>query len=154
MILDRFERRQLYPYGPAWQVAFDFLLSLDADAEEKRHALQGDDIYAAIESYDTQLPSSKLPEAHRRYVDIQVLLAGVERIAWQPVDGLTVAKPYVQERDIAFFDRPDSPGTMLDLEPGLFAVFFPCDAHTPGLQIDGPCRVKKAVVKIAVGLLG
>lgn len=135
-------------------MAFDFLVSLDADAEEKRYALQGDEIYAAIESYDTQLPSSKLPEAHRKYVDIQVLLAGVERIAWTAVDGLTVAKPYMPDRDIAFFDRPKPLGTMLDLEPGLFAVFFPCDAHTPGLQIDGPCRVKKAVVKIAVELLG
>jgi biofilm protein TabA len=153
MILDQLDNHRLYPFGDAWQVAFDFLLSLNADAEEKRYALQGDDIYAAIESYDTQLPCSKLPEAHRKYVDIQVLLDGTERIAWHPFDALTVSKPYASDADIAFFDRPESLGTALDLEPGLFAVFFPGDAHTPGLQIDGPSRVKKVVVKIAASLL-
>ena len=154
MIFDQFENRHLYPYGAAWQVAFDFLLSLNADAEEKRYTLQGDDIFAMVESYETQPPESKQPEAHRKYVDIQVLLAGAERIAWSATDELTISKPYEPDRDIAFFERSDPLGTMLKLEPGRFAVFFPGDAHTPGVQVDGPCYVKKAVVKIAVELLG
>ena len=154
MILDQLDNYQLYPFGDAWQVAFDFLLSLNADAEEKRYALQGDDIYAMVQSYDTELSVAKLPEAHRTYIDIQVLLAGTERIAWHPVDALTISKPYARDADIAFYDRPDPLGTMLNLEPEAFAVFFPGDAHTPGLQIDGPCRVKKVVIKIAAELLG
>ncbi len=153
MILDQIDRRGLYSYGAAWDVAFEFLLSLDADAEEKRYALKGDEIYAAIESYATQLPSTKLPEAHRKYVDIQVLLSGVERIAWWPAAGLTVSKPYRAAADIAFFDRPDPLGTTVDLVPGRFAVFFPSDAHMPGLQIHSSSCVKKVVVKIDTRLL-
>ena len=153
MILDHIDRHDFYAYGDAWDVAFDFLLSLKPDAEEKRYTLQGDLIYAAIESYETQPAAVKRPEAHRKYVDIQVLLAGVEQIAWWPIEGLAVAEPYVADRDIMFFEQPGTPGTMLDLAPGGFAVFFPHDAHMPGLQIADPCYVKKVVVKIAADLL-
>jgi YhcH/YjgK/YiaL family protein len=106
-------------------------------------------MYAVIESYETRPVESALPEAHREYIDIQVLLSGHEQIAWWPTPGLAVAQAYDPERDIAFFDRPDTAGGMIRLVPGRFAVFFPGDAHMPGLRTgpDGE-PVKKVVVKI------
>lgn len=154
MIIDEIDNRRRYPYGAAWNAAFEFLATLDGNAEEGRYPLRGDEIYAAIQSYDTKLPQGALPEIHRKYVDIQVVLSGSERIAWWPAQQLAVAQPYDPDRDIAFLDRPDSVSATMDLVPGRFAVFFPGDAHMPGLQA-GRCaaRVKKVVVKISLPLL-
>ena len=154
MIIDEIENSNLYPYGAAWNVAFEFLVALDDNAEEGRYVLQGDEMYAVIESYDTRSRLSTLPEMHRKYVDIQMVLSGSEQIAWWPTQHLTPAKPYNPERDIAFLDRPDSASVALDLVPGRFAVFFHGDAHMPGLHIGrSPTRVKKVVVKISGQLL-
>jgi YhcH/YjgK/YiaL family protein len=39
---------------------------------------------------------------------------------------------------------------MFLLDAGMFAVFFPEDAHMPCILADGPEAVKKVVIKIAV----
>lgn len=156
MIVDQMVNATHYPYGSAWEVAFDFLATVDADTEERRYPLQGDEIYAAVESYATRLPDADTarPEAHQRYVDIQAVVAGRERIRWWPVEGLEPSVPYNAQQDIAFYARPADADAVLTLTPGRFAVFFPHDAHLPGL-VGGsePAYVKKVVVKIAARLL-
>ncbi len=79
MIVDEMVNRRLCLQGPLWELAFEFLETLDGESEEGRFALQGDDVYAMVESYDTRMPQSALPEAHQVYTDIQVLLSGRER---------------------------------------------------------------------------
>ncbi len=154
MIIDQIEQQQQYPYGHAWNVAFNFLNSLTADAAEQRYHLQDDAIFAMVESYETKQPDLARPESHRTYVDIQMLLSGTERIDWWPTRGLTVNQPFAPDGNIAFYDQPDSPSIPLILIPGRFAVFFPEDAHMPGLQTTGtPSPVKKVVVKIDASLL-
>ena len=154
MIVDQLSQRRQYPYGDAWNTAFTFLQTLDADTEEGRHNLQGEDIYAMIESYETKSPESARPEAHRRYVDIQMLLSGTECITWWPTRDLTVVQPFAPDSDIAFYEQPESLGIPLILTPGRFAVFFPEDAHMPGLRTsDSPSPVKKVVIKIDATLL-
>jgi biofilm protein TabA len=154
MIVDQLSQQQQYPYGDAWNTAFAFLQTLDADTEEGRHSLQGEDIYAMIESYETKSPESARPEAHRRYVDIQMLLSGTECIKWWPTRDLTVVQPFAPDGDIAFYEQPESLGIPLILTPGRFAVFFPEDAHMPGLRTsDSASPVKKVVIKIDATLL-
>jgi biofilm protein TabA len=149
MILDQLDNRDRRLVGAMWDRAFDFLAGLDADAAEGKVTLQGNDLYAMIESYETRAPESALPEAHRVYTDIQVLLAGREQIAWWPAADLEVSKPYVPESDILFYERPAVAAATLELVPGRFAVFFPRDAHMPGLHAaDVPSSVKKVVVKM------
>ena len=40
--------------------------------------------------------------------------------------------------------------TQAILEPGSFAVYFPDDAHKPGIAIDQPLHNKKCVFKVLV----
>lgn len=149
MIFGHIDDRHEGLSGQPWDRAFEFLTSLNGDANEGRYELDGDTVYAAVDSYETRTPESALPEAHRDYIDIQVVLAGHEQIAWWPTPDLQVKTPYEFKKDIAFFDRPEDADATLDMVPGRFAVFFPCDAHMPCLQIgDGPTPVKKVVVKI------
>ena len=39
------------------------------------------------------------------------------------------------------------------MTPGRFAIVFPADAHMPGVCVDAPQAVKKAVFKIKVATL-
>ena len=149
MILDQLDNRGRRLVGAMWDRAFEFIEGLDADAAEGKVTLQGDDLYAMIESYETRAPESALPEAHRVYTDIQVLLAGREQIAWWPAADLEVSKPYVPESDILFYERPAVAAATLELVPGRFAVFFPRDAHMPGLHAATvPSPVNKVVIKM------
>jgi YhcH/YjgK/YiaL family protein len=112
-----------------------------------RHELAGADLYAVLSSYRTQAPEAKALEAHRRYLDIQVVLQGREILSWAPLERLTLKVPYSEAEDIAYYgDR----GMDVALEPGLFAVLFPHDGHRPGCHPAGgqAITVRKLVLKV------
>ena len=93
-------------------------------------------------------------EAHRKYVDIQCLLEGQENIESTVLNGLTVDMPYDAEKDVEFYAQTDNQKIVTHLMPGIFAAFFPQDAHMPGVSVGGsPAFVKKVVVKIKAELL-
>jgi len=154
MICDLVERWNGYPFGPAWRRAFEFIASLGPGAEDGRYPIDGDGLYAIVMSYETRSLETAALEAHRRYVDIQIVLSGAEVMEWLPVSALAVKTPYDAAKDAEFYHRPDSVPVRLQARPGLFAAFFPQDAHlTQLVAANAPARVKKAVVKIRADLL-
>ena len=153
MIVDRLENWSQYPFGEAWKEAFDFLGALTPDAEEKKYLLLRDTLFAGIDRYETRPLETAVLEAHRKYIDVQVLLQGRETIDWYPLDGLNVKTPYDPATDVEFYHRPETLPTRILLTPGTFAVFFPQDAHSPQIVAGQPEFVKKTVVKIGVDLL-
>jgi len=154
MIIDRLENWEHYHFGPAWKHAFEFLTSLTPDMEVKKYKLQGDEIFAQIASYETRTPETAVLETHRKYVDIQTVLSGSERVECFPREGLAVDTPYDESKDAEFYKRSGPAPTRIDLSPGTFVMLFPQDAHMPGLMIEErPELIKKVVVKISRGLL-
>jgi YhcH/YjgK/YiaL family protein len=98
-------------------------------------------------SYTTEPEERRRFEAHRRNIDVQLLLSGRERIYWAPTSALAPETAYDPAQDVAFYSG-ESAGH-IDLEPGLAAVFFPADAHKPNCRLsEGPPEVRKLVVKI------
>lgn len=60
-------------------------LALAARPQEKapgRYELQGDNVFMNVMQLTTQMPAEKKAELHEQYIDIQLLLTGVERIAF------------------------------------------------------------------------
>ena len=57
----------------------------------------------------------------------------------------------LNERDIQLFRGE---GLSLDCRKGMFAVFFPEDAHQPCVAPAEPAKIRKVVVKIHRSLLG
>jgi biofilm protein TabA len=113
---------------------------------EGRHDLCGDDLYVVSAPHAVTRPSAPL-EAHRCYIDVQLVLGGTEEMGWAPLASLsTEAEPYDAERDIIFFREP--PLSVHRVTPGCLVVFFPEDAHAPLLG-DGH-RVHKCVFKVRV----
>ena len=85
-------------------------------------------------------------EVHRKYIDIQLILDGTDEMGWESIQKcVNPADEYNTENDIQFFK--DSPSNWLTVKKGMFAIFFPDDAHLP---LIGNSMIHKAVAKVAV----
>jgi YhcH/YjgK/YiaL family protein len=154
MIVDRMENWNLYSFGPAWKRAFDFLGAVGPQLEDREYPIQGADIYAIVATYETADPERPVLEAHRKYVDIQAVLAGAEILEWAPADSLEIEIPYSDAKDAAFYSPARRSRARIEAHPGTFVVLFPGDAHR-GQFVAGraPQRVKKIVIKIRTDVL-
>ena len=108
MILDQIGNSGLYPFGPSWALAFDFLRDLNPLTPAGRYEIAGADLFALVMDYSTRPPAAALLEAHRDYIDIQMVLAGREGCEWYPTAGLLTDSPYDPGKDAEFFQRPAS----------------------------------------------
>lgn len=146
MILDRLENAQRYAImHPLFSQAFTFLARTNvANLPNGRHDIVGDQLFAIIDRGMGRGREASLLEFHRKYIDIQFVIAGSDEIGWRPlVDCERVSTAYDSEKEVGFyFDRPD---TWLAVPAGAFAIFYPEDAHAP-LACTGAYH--KAVVKV------
>ena len=114
-----------------------------------RTDIEGSDMFLTVSEAETRSPEQVRFEAHRRYIDIQLVVRGQESIGYAPVASLVSSEPYDATKDIEFFSVPQESAT-LALRAGDFAVFAPGDGHRPSLHLDGPHVSRKAVVKVSV----
>ena len=149
MIVDRLENAHLYQeLHPRFAQAFDYLRGVALDAlPAGKQTIDGERLFALVNDYQTQPLAECRFESHRRYADIQLLVRGVERIGvvQLPSEALTITEPYVVERDIGFYSGL---GDLITLHAGTFTLFFPHDAHQPGVAFDSPLAVRKVVMKV------
>ena len=149
MILDRIQNWGLY-FAKESRIgkAMHFLSrEMPPDQPDGRVELDGERMFALIQTYRPRPAEKCRFESHRIYLDIQYILAGAETIGWIPTHELQVEKPYNREKDIAFYHDPER-WTSLEVYEGSFAVFYPGDAHQPGVALPDYPKVKKVVVKI------
>lgn len=145
MIVDRIEeQRRYYAANPGMEQAFAFLAEAP-DLEPGRYELENG-LFATVSVGETQ-PFGDAPlEAHRRYIDLQYVVSGGERVAWGAVREMN---PVSQdpEHDNYFYAGES---TSLFIHAGMFYVMFPGDAHLPTRHREFPNHYKKVVVKIPV----
>jgi biofilm protein TabA len=150
MILDSLARAAAYrALGPRIAAGLDYLAAFDPDTPIGRHLIDGEDLFAMVQEYETAPATEKRFESHLRYIDIQYLVSGRERMLHAPADTLEVATPYNDEKDVAFYTDPAASSSLLVL-PGQFALFYPADGHKPGCMAGGREAVRKVVVKVRV----
>ena len=116
-----------------------------ASLEPGRHEVDGNALFINVSSYETRAFSECRFEAHRRYIDVQMVLSGAERIDVQPI-GLLEAEPFDEAADNMFLDGHASASVVMT--PGMFVACFPDDAHKPGIAVGESSPVKKAVFKV------
>lgn len=129
--------------GLRWLRAFDPALP------DGRHAIDGDEVFALVSTYETGPSTEKRFETHVRHVDLQYVASGHERILHAPAAALAVETPYDEAADVAFHAEPPFASSLL-LRPGDLAVFHPGDAHKPGCMAGGRHTVRKVVVKVRI----
>ena len=148
MILDSFSNIERYARVlPFFETAVDLLCSGTIDRlPEGLSVFQEHPVTVSCMKRAGISESAAKMEAHRRFIDVQCLFDGVERIGWRPIDDCReIDVPYDEEKDIMFFR--DRPTTFCTLRPGMFAVFFPEDVHAP---LIGEVMIRKAVLKLPI----
>jgi len=135
---------KLHPYFPA---SFQWLKSFDPKTPDGKYEIVGADCVAGVQRYPTQPTVEKKWEAHQVFGDIQVVFAGEEYCGHHDVSLLQILEPYSAEKDVAKFVAPTQPSSLLHLYPSQFTIFYPSDAHQPGVQISKSCEVLKVVIK-------
>lgn len=104
------------------------------------------EIYAVIQTCQPKPKKEQVLEKHKRYVDLQLVLSGKEKIGWKFFDKkFKILKRYNAKQDISFYSN--KPNTYINLKKGEFAIFFSEDTHAP-LCCDK--TVKKCIVKIPI----
>lgn len=146
MILDVLENAHRYlALNRGFAKAFEFLLRPDLkELSVGKYEIDGDRVYAMVSKEPGRRKEDAQLETHRKYIDIQLVLAGTDTMGWRPGSSCNqLAKDYDQNSDIQFFaDKPDA---WLPVESGAFAVFFPEDAHMPLISTG---QIHKVVVKV------
>jgi len=128
--------------------AFDFLKKFDPATPDGRIDLDGDWLFALVQSYTTKAAAELAFEAHRQFLDIQFVAAGAEIIPWAPVETLVPRGPYDAARDFTAYDGLAC--AELRCTAGMFAVFFPEHGHMPRAMLGATTLVKKVVIKARV----
>lgn len=152
MIFDSLNNRSAYEsLHPRFADAFDFLeRAAREDLPTGRYEIDGDALFASVQEYTTKLPHEARFEGHRRYIDIQYIQMGTERMELSSPAHTEIETAYDEKIDMTFFCDHTAPTVSL-VHAGEFGIFFPWDVHRPGLAADGtPAPVKKILVKIKI----
>lgn len=154
MVTDKIKMWQNYPFGAAWQKAFDFLQTLTPTTPDGKYEIESEEIFAIVMSYNTKKREDAAIESHRKYVDIQATLRGVEGFECFHIDTLHIKTPYTPLEDITFYENKALCHSRVHIAEGSFVMFFPHDAHMPCLMVsDKEEYIKKVVIKIKADLL-
>jgi len=131
-----------------WDKAFAFLNRKDLDTlAPGNYPLDGKKVYAIVSTYDSKDMDKTKWESHRKYIDLQYVISGKEKIGVAPVSQAKVTEAYDEAKDIAHYE---SAGKYYVAEPGTFFLFFPQETHRPGIKVDSSVPVRKLVIKISV----
>ena len=149
MVVDKLENMEKYvSLNPLFADALAFLKATDLNAHElgKMTLKEGELTVNFSQTRPKTKEEAKL-ETHNNFIDIQIPLSGVELMGYMPRTDLP-EEEYNAEKDITFYKglSPD----YLTVKPGMFAIFFPEDAHAPGVTPDG---VKKIIIKVKANRL-
>ena len=111
--------------------------------------LDGENIFASVNTYETEPVTDRRPEKHFKYIDIQILGAGREAIGYTDVENVSdLTEDRRETNDVVFYGTTRNEN-FVELEKGDFAIFFPGEVHRPNCWFgEGPETVKKIVVKV------
>lgn len=148
-LLSDFEALGLNVCGAATRRAVDWIRSLPDKISEGTSELAGG-MHARILRYPTTAGAAGRFETHRRFVDLQYTLSGIEILEWIPRISLIAEGGYDEEKDLLLYGPGPMPGRIV-AGPGYFSIFTPMDAHRGGIRSDERHpEVLKLVVKIPV----
>lgn len=87
-------------------------------------------------------------EAHRSFIDVQILLDGAEEVAWQEYGDTSCVVAYDEASDKERLEG--STEHHLLITKGMFWVAFPQDAHKAISHVGEPHSFRKVVMKLPI----
>lgn len=149
MIFDAIENAEIYSgLGEKFKRAFEFIKSTDLKSfKDGKIEIDGENIFAIAQKYKTKNSDDGIWEAHRKYIDIQYMISGAENMGFVLADYLEISDKYNEADDVEILKGL---GDFVQVNEGEFVIFFPDDAHMPGLKIKENEEISKVVVKIKI----
>jgi len=152
MIFDNIKNCKMY-YGvnPKFKKAFEFIeKATKENAEVGKYEIEGKEIYASVQSYDSKLMENSVFEGHKNYIDIQYIVEGREMMGVMEISKAETDSEYNDQKDVTFYKKRDIASYCI-AEQGDFCIFYPHDIHSPGVSLNNsPSNVKKIVVKVHI----
>ena len=148
MILDTLNNLDRYAsLHPLFPRAIEFIRNTDLSALHAGiHAIVDQQLFVIVEEAQGRSRAEAKLECHRKYIDIQLVLEGVDEMGWKPLaDCHQPVSDYSEERDIRFFN--DAADSWISTPAHAYCIFFPEDAHAPLVSTG---KIRKLVFKIAV----
>ncbi|MFV0400318.1 MAG: YhcH/YjgK/YiaL family protein [Oscillospiraceae bacterium] len=145
MIIDRYS--ELGKYAPLLPKLPDYMAQIEALWEHPVGRYDCGECYLMIQEGGTIPVDQGNFEAHRRYIDLQIVTRGKEEVEWQAIGHLTPLIPYDAERDAEFFSDGGLPFAVTE---GMFYLLYPSDGHKPCVHTEGETSYRKLVLKIPV----
>ena len=149
MIIDKIENLKNYAQvNPLVPKVVEFIEQHDLNAlEPGKYEIEGKDLFVNIVDFKGKEESKCRMEAHKDYLDIQIPLGDDEVMGWKAqVDCQEITQEYDEGKDVEFYG--DEATAKFVVPAGHFAVFFPSDAHQPGIAPGKEYR--KLIVKAKV----
>ena len=149
VVLKLQEVKRYESLNPHFKAAFDWILSTDFKSLPiGKTEISGSDVFANVQEYETKPESEAFFETHQKYIDIQFLISGCEKIGWAHKNSLEEVEPYNADTD--FHKLQGTSEQYVTLEPETACILFPEDGHAPCLNVeDGKKqKVRKICMKI------
>ena len=149
MIIDKLSNSHLYSgLGDGINKAFAYLNETDfSKIELGKYEIDGENIFALVNEYNTKDEIEGKLEAHKKYIDVQFVAKGSELMGFVPLENQKIIVEYNEQNDITFFEGAKS---FTQVDEGMFAIFFPTDVHLPGIKVNESIYVKKVVIKVKI----
>lgn len=149
MITDKIENINKYKcLSERVKKGIEFIQNNDLGSiEPGKHIIDGENIFASVDVYNTRRKVDSNPEIHKKYLDIQYIISGSELMGYAPSDNQQIVTEYNSDKDIAFLTGDIS---FFDFKQNHFAIFFPEELHMPCIMKSESQPVKKVVVKVLI----
>lgn len=147
--IDKIQFAQQYHLNKAlWDKAFAFLKETNLlTLANGRHVIDGENVFGLVSEAPSKDYDKTAFESHKNYIDLQFVISGEENMGVAPLADVILDKPYNDRNDIMFYTGE---GKIYTVPQNNFLIFFPSDAHRPGITPGGNKVVKKIVIKIRV----
>lgn len=141
-------KKQYYANKTTWDKAFNFMKNQDlVNLAPGKYPIDGEEVFATItEIVDKPFEDTKW-ESHQKYIDLQYVISGQEKMGKAAVAGAKVINPFMPPKDVANYEISD--GKLYLATSKEYFLFFPSDAHRPNIKVNEE-KVKKLVIKISV----
>lgn len=147
MVVDSLDRIMMYaPLVNHLEAGMDTVKKLGDNLEVGRYEFEGG--FLLVQKGATKPLEEGTYEAHRKYVDVQIIVEGSEEVAWKDLKDLTTAIEYNPEKDAERLD-----GTfdhVMKISAGMFYMAFPHDGHKPVSHTKEQQSYTKIVMKLPV----
>ena len=130
--------------------AIDYIKGLDIKGIPVNEKIIVDEgFFYSVQNYTTKSEDKCKLESHRKYVDIQFMVLGSERMDISDISRLSIKENYNPDKDVMFWNAPKHIATVT-LNAGDIIVLYPENAHRGAISTSNCSNVVKIVGKVLI----